>query len=386
MFRLGLGVRFGGFAAAAVAVGVVVVVPMAASAGKSATFLGSLGMPTFVASTVPASGPGAGDQNPYGVAVVPRTVGDLVRERVLVSNFNAASNLQGTGTTIMQVDPETHSVSVFAQVSAASVPGCTGGVGLTTALAVFRQGWVVVGSLPVSDGGQGAPAAGCLIVLNSKGNPVETINGPTVNGTPMINGPWDLTAIDRGNEATLFVTNVLNGIGEATPTSPVATGTVVRVNLDLDSHGSPHVTEMRVIADGIDVRPDPAALVVGPTGVGLNDETLYVADSVNSRILAINDALERQTPTKGHVVSAGNNLSDPLGMTIAPNGDILTVNGNNGQAVETTPTGNQVATATFDDNSGGGGNLFGLALTPNHRGVYFVDDFGSDNSLFIASK
>src|SRR5476649_2764113 len=145
MVRLGTWPRFGVFAAAGLAAAMVVLVPMAAGRGKSATFLGSLGMPTLVASTVPVSGPGAGDLNPYGVAVVPRTTGSLVRGRVLVSNFNASDNTQGTGTTIMQVDPLRDSASVFAQISAASVPGCTGGVGLTTALAVFNSGWVVVG-------------------------------------------------------------------------------------------------------------------------------------------------------------------------------------------------------------------------------------------------
>jgi hypothetical protein len=296
--------------------------PAVAAGGGPGLFLPSLGAPVLVASTVPTMGPAAGDQNPYGVAVVPRSVGALVRDRVLVSNFNAASNLQGTGTTIMQVDPRTDTAAVFAQISPASVPGCTGGVGLTTALAVLRQGWVIVGSLPVSDAGAGSPAAGCLIVLDSSGTPVETITGPSVNGLPLINGPWDLTAVDGGGDATLFVTNVLNDIGAATPTSPVPGGTVVRINLELSKRHLPEITDMRVVADGISVRPDPNALVVGPTGVGLAGDTLYVADSVNSRILAIHDALDRNTPTTGRVVSGGDNLNDPLGLTIAPNGNI----------------------------------------------------------------
>jgi hypothetical protein len=365
--------------------GTLIALTPAAAAATPGTFLDSLAGPVLVASTVPTGGPGAGDQNPYGVAVVPRSVGDLVRNRVLVSNFNAASNLQGTGTTVMQVDPKAQTASVFAQISAASVPGCTGGVGLTTALAVFPQGWVVVGSLPVSDGGAGSPEAGCLIVLNRHGTPVETITGPTVNGVPLINGPWDMTALLRGDDATLFVTNVLNDIAAATPNSPVPGGTVVRIQLELNHDGAPRVTDLRIIAKGIDVRPDPNALVVGPTGVGLEGGTLFVADSVNSQILAVPDALDRRVPTTGRAISSDNHLNDPLGMAIAPNGDIITVNGNDGFAVETTPKGAQVATAAFDSNNGGGGNLFGLALTPNGRGVYFVDDFASDNSLFIAS-
>ena len=386
MLGVGMRARFcSALAAGGLLAGLAVALPEAASGGKSDSFLGSLGAPTLVASTVPVTGPAAGDQNPYGVAVVPRSVGELVRNRVLVSNFNAASNLQGTGTTIMQVDPRTRSSSVFAQISPASVPGCTGGVGLTTALAVFRDGWVVVGSLPVTNAGQGAPAAGCLIVLNSEGAAVETITGPTVNGEPLINGPWDMTAVEHAGDATLFVTNVLNGISTATPTSPVSGGTVVRVRLELSRRRIPRVAEMRVIAEGISIRPDPNALVVGPTGVGLEGDTLYVADSVNSQILAVHNASDRSTATTAQVISVGNNLDDPLGMTIAPNGNIITANGNNGDVVETTVAGAQIATATLDNNNGGGGNLFGLALAPNDSGLYFVDDFSSDNSLFLAS-
>jgi hypothetical protein len=126
----------------------------------------------------------------------------------------------------------------------------------------------------------------------------------------------------------------------------------------------------------------PVVLAVGARGRGVGG----VADSVNSQPLAIRDALDRRTATTGRVLSAGDNLNDPLGMVVASNGDIVTVNGNDGQAVETTQAGTQVATATFDNNNGGGGNLFGLALTPNQRGVYFVDDFASDNFLFGALK
>jgi hypothetical protein len=65
-----------------------------------------------------------GDVNPYGVAVVPRITGKLVRDHVLVSNFNANSilqaNLQGTGTTIVDVAPS-GTVTVFAQISAEGI-------------------------------------------------------------------------------------------------------------------------------------------------------------------------------------------------------------------------------------------------------------------------
>jgi hypothetical protein len=137
-------------------------------------------------------------------ALVPRTTGALVQGNVLVSNFNNSQNLQGTGTTIDQISPE-GAVTVFAQIAPSSVPKCVGGVGLTTALVLLRAGWVIVGSLPTSDGTAATAEAGCVIVLNRWGKPLETFQGGNING------PWDMTALDLGNAGVLFVSNVLNG-------------------------------------------------------------------------------------------------------------------------------------------------------------------------------
>jgi len=138
---------------------------LATSASASTPFLGTLTSNNVIASTVPANG----DVNPYGVAVVPSSTGDLVRGDVLVSNFNNSGNLQGTGTTIVQINPTTEAVTQFAGINK-HLAGCPGGVGLTTALVVLRNGWVIVGSLPTTDGHPdtiGQP--GCLIVLDSHG-------------------------------------------------------------------------------------------------------------------------------------------------------------------------------------------------------------------------
>ena len=52
------------------------------------------------------------------------------------------------------------------------------------------------------------------------------------------------------------------------------------------------------------------------------------------------------------------------------------MNGNNGRIVETTPAGTQVATRLLDSSGhpAGSGALFGLALAPGGRGIYYVDD------------
>ena len=75
----------------------------------------------------------------------------------------------------------------------------------------------------------------------------------------------------------------------------------------------------------------------------------------------------------GFTISKGGAPNQPLGSTVAPNGDAITVNGGDGNAVETSRFHGQVATATLDT-AAGAGSLFGIALTPNGRGLYFVDD------------
>jgi hypothetical protein len=341
----------------------------AGAASAATTFIGPLHHETLVASTVPASGPEAGDVNPYGVAVVPRSTGRLHAGDVLVSNFNNKANAQGTGSTIVQVSPRGHR-SLFATVPRLG-RACPGGVGLTTALVALRGGWVIVGSLPTRKGSISGP--GCLIVLDSHGKVRETFAGHGIDG------PWDMTAVNLGRVSELFVTNVLGGIlGKASHHG----GTVQRLVLS-NGRGLPRLLASTRIGSGFPARTDPNALVLGPTGDGFGPNgTLYVADTLDNRIAAIPDAAFRHSDAgRGRTVTRGGALNSELGLAIAPNGDILTVNGGDGNIVETTPFGRQIAVKTIDRNSGGGGNLFGLAVKPGADAVYFVDDFGNDNNL-----
>ncbi len=337
----------------------------AASVGKPhKNFLSRFHTITHLASMVPKKGPAKGDQNPYGVAVVQRSVGKLVKGDVLVSNFNNSKNQQGTGSSIMEVSPSGHA-RVFAVVPR---PTKAKAVGLTTALVEFPNGFVIVGSLPAPGGMSANMTAGALTVLNSKGMVVKTLKGGHING------PWDMTAVSHGNKATLFVTNVLNGTVKAAGKT-VHKGTVVRIGLKFSSAGAT-MTSQKVIAGGFGEHTDPAALVVGPTGVGLGPNgTLYVADSVANRIAAIPSAMTRMTKLghAGMTVTKGHFLNDPLGLAIAPGGDIISMNGANGKAVETTPSGKQTAKTLMKN---GAGDLFGLAIAPKGKGVYFVNDAG----------
>src|SRR5580704_8043435 len=222
---------------------------LAHDAKPSKPFINNFTTVTQGVASSPAAGPEAGDQNPYGVAIVPRTVGKLVKGNILVSNFNNAGaaptgNLQGTGSSIVQYAPDAQSQTTFAEINASTLPGsCPGGVGLTTALVVLRSGWVVVGSLPTTDGTIGTVGLGCLIVLDANGNPVETFSGG------VINGPWDMAASDGGFISQLFFTNVLNGNVAAAPAdTPVNEGTVARMTLFTPPQGlgKPFILETKV--------------------------------------------------------------------------------------------------------------------------------------------
>jgi hypothetical protein len=313
-------------AAASVIVAVWVAVAPVAQASSQRSFVGEFNTVTNISSTAPRNG----DVNPYGVAVVKDDIGKLRQVNVLVSNFNNSQNQQGSG-------------------------------------------WVVVGSLPTADGTSATAQAGCLLVLNSRGRVVETFSGHGING------PWDMTTVNFRGVAELFVTNVLNGT-VAADGAVVNRGTVLRLLVTTPDHGLPKLLAVTKIGSGFPERTDPAALVIGPTGVGLGvNGTLYVAGTLDNRIAAIPGVVFRRTTAgTGRTVSENGTLNAPLGLAIAPGGHVLTVNGGDGNLVETTPAGKQVAVklldATTPPPAGGAGALFGLAVAPHGEGVYFVDD------------
>jgi hypothetical protein len=308
--------------------------------------------------------------------MVPSSVGKLQAGDLLVSNFNGKSNNQGTGSTIVQVSTS-GKLSLFSHISAHGLPGsCPGGVGLTTALSVLPDGYVIVGSLPTTNGKSATASYGCLIVLDSGGHPVSTIAGPNIQG------PWDMTAATQGSDTTLFVSMVLNG-GPKKGLHTVKNSTVLRIQLSSGAGQPPKVLSQTVIANAIPWRDDPTALAIGPTGVALAPNgTLYLADTLDNRISAIPQAMTRTTPAHdgGATISEGKHLKQPLGLALAPNGNILTTNARDGNIVETSPAGQQLLTRTADKKTGAG-TLFGMVVAPGGSGIYYTDD--GDNTLKV---
>lgn len=325
--------------------------------------------PTFSAPTPPANG----DVNPYGVAFVPDGFprgGPLHAGDIVVSNFNAASNLQGTGTTIVKVN-NNGSPTLFFQGEQ--------GLGLTTALGVLKAGFVIVGNLPSTDGSGTCNAEsgpdqnvgqGGLLVTDANGKLVQQFVS-----AQWLNGPWDLTVKDDGDHALVFVADALSG-------------TVTRLDVQVARiHGKRMLTLRNAtqIASGYLHRCDPAAFVVGPTGLALdaNRDVLYVSSTGDNAIFAISDASDRKSDAgMGRmVVQDQTHLHGPLGLVLTGNGDLISTQGDavnpdltqQSEVVEFNHDGEFVAEFPVDPAAG---SAFGIAIRQLEDGFVFatVDD------------
>jgi hypothetical protein len=311
---------------------------------------------SVTSSTVPANG----DLNPYGIAFVPAGVpswSTLKPGDVVVSNFNAQSNLQGTGTTIVKLVPNGTPVTFF------------GGshLGLTTALAVLRSGFVLVGNVPTTDG-KTVVEPGSLLVINPQGRLIKELKDAT-----LLDGPWDLAVIDSGQVAKVFVSDVLKG-------------KVARIDLLIGENGVTVLPSSTIIASGYMHRTDPAALVVGPTGLAYDrqHDALYVASTGDNAVFAIYGAAgANYDGGPGRMIYQDNkHLHGPLALALAPNGDLVTANGDAvnpdpqqpSEIVEFTVNGQFVAQMSVDPAPG---SAFGLAFgfdSNHHLEFAAVDD------------
>ncbi len=125
-----------------------------------------------------------------------------------------------------------------------------------------------------------------------------------------------------------------------------------------------------VLATNFNHRLDPAALVLGPSGLAYSasNDTLYVASSADNAIYEIPTASKAQSPTTASVfIQDLAHLHGPLDLSILPNGHFVVANsdGSNvdpnqpSELVEYSATGQFVKQMAIDPNNGG---AFGLAV------------------------
>ncbi len=228
-----------------------------------------------VSSTIPASG----DLNPYGVAFVPQ-------------GFPAGGSITSTL------------------------------AGLDTALGILQGGFILVGNVPTTDGTFGTISQGSLQIINRHGKLIKVLNDSVFLDTP-----WDLTINDNGYQAQVFVSNVKSG-------------TVSRLDLAVGSSDVSVLRETR-IAMGYTVQPNAAAVILGPTGLAYDRTTdiLYVASTADNKIFAVPNAGKAVSPViRGTPISASRHLRGPLGLVFAPDGNLLTANGDAVNADATHPS------------------------------------------------
>jgi hypothetical protein len=340
-----------------------------------------------VASTVPPNG----DVNPYGIAFVPQgfpSGGLLKAGDLIVANFNNKDNLQGTGTTIVKVNPG-RAPSVFFQDA--------GAPGFSTALGVLSKGFVLVGQVPSTNGsgvctegsrGQEENVGrGSLLVINKRGQLVETLSSES-----LLDGPWDLTVEDFGTTVFVFVSDALSG-------------SVTRLDLQVVGDGDADaddrvVVEREVrIASGYTHRCDPASFVVGPTGLALDadHDILYVASTGDNAIFTVPNA--HGTGADGGrargqlLVRDAVHFHGPLGLVRSSGGHLISAQGDAvnfdpnhpSEIVELTASGAFVREFSVDSAPG---SAFGLALVEAGAGFRFaaVDDGMNTVNIWDVAK
>jgi len=229
-------------------------------------------IPNLVKSTF-STVPSNGDSNPYGVAFVPKGFpeGGLIQPGdILVSNFNNSAGLQVTGTTIVVITPATSTPATVPQTFFTSTAA-----GLTLALGILKQGFVLVGNVPSTNGSgvctSTTVGAGSLQFLDKNANVVLTLTS-----AQFLDGPWGLVINEVGNSAQVFVANVLSG-------------TVTRLDLTIDASNVTKPIEViseTQIASGYTFGSAGAAFVAGPSGLAYDStrDVLYVSSTQDQAI------------------------------------------------------------------------------------------------------
>ncbi len=327
--------------------------------------------PPGTVSTVPANG----DVNPYGTAFVP-LLNDHDRDGgwynsvlrpgdLLISNFNNNQNLQGTGTTIVRIDKHGKQTLFF--------QGAVQYAGLSAALDVLSDGTVLVGNLKTTDGTSNTATGGALQMIGPAGQLLNVITNAAIDG------PWGMAVHERDRWVDVFISNVLNG-------------TIARLTFQRGQWGL-QLEKSVVIVTGLNHRPDPAALELGPSGLLYDaaNDTLYFASSIDNAIYTIGNASTVAADEAAPMlfVQDGTHLHGPLDLAFAPNGDILAANSDGSNAdpnqpseiVEYTREGAFVTQFSVDPNNGG---AFGIAIQQAGEVTRFaaVDDNANDVTTY----
>jgi hypothetical protein len=302
--------------------------------------------------------------NPYGLTVAPSTAGDFQAGDLVVCNFNAKDNVQGTGYTIVALHPEPGSKPLLVSDSKTLV-GCA-----ALALSPTDDIWATAFS---SDDNP---------VLSASGKLEENIKGKDFDH------PWgQVYAQPKSGSPAFYESNA-------------GDGSIVRINL-----GSKFTYD--VIATGFAVNHGKPGSIFAPAGLAYDAsiDTLYIVDGTNNTVVAFSDVTS--IPSGGitvgkdgktfsgpdakdaRLVFSGTPLDGPISSALLFNGNLVIGNTGNpsGQnlMVELTPSGKVLDVRNVD--KGAAGAIFGMVATgtsATDTKVYFNDD--NDNNLQVLER
>jgi hypothetical protein len=305
-----------------------------------------------------------GAQNPYGLTIAPVSAGGLTKGDLVVCNFNAKSNVQGTGKSIVALHPVAKSKPAHIS-SIASLTGCD-------ALALDAGDTIWAASMVANDNPVIDPTG--KLIANISGKPFDQ--------------PWgQIFALPKSGSPVFYETNAGNG-------------SVVRINL-----GSKFTYD--VIATGFPVNHGKPGTAQAPSGLAYDRsiDTLYFADGENDTIVAFKDvstipqggikAMDHGMKFSGpsaddaRILFAGAPLNGPISTALLPNGNLVVGNtlDPSGQnlLIEVSAGGKLLDVRNVD--KGAAGAIFGIVATgttASDAKVYFNDD--NDNNVQVLEK
>ncbi|MBV8434676.1 MAG: hypothetical protein JO029_10395 [Candidatus Eremiobacteraeota bacterium] len=332
-----------------------------------------------------------GDQNPYGLTIVPKTGGKLKAGDLLVCNFNAKSNVQGTGTTIVSLAP-TPGSKPQRFVQSSSLLGCA-------ALAETQSGKTLAASFGAK------PATAWWNTAKPAGTFSKGLARPWGIAYAVASGIYTyasdaLFVSDASTGSIVLAASCIGGLGGSSCTyagTPIVTGFGV-------NHGKPGSI---LGPSGLLFDPTDCVKIQGRRACG----TLYVADGQTNTIVAIHNALNLRKAksivvsksgttfsgpegTWASLVYAGKPLNGPISLARFYNGNLVAGNtldpkGKNlmieiappACAAVPCPLGKYVYTLNVD--KGFAGAIFGMVSTGSgaKAKLYFNDD--NTNSLDV---
>lgn len=327
----------------------------------SASILKMLKKQVVIGSTID---PKFGQLNPYGLTVAPSTAGKFTKGDLAVCNFNAKSNVQGTGFTIVALHPVPGSKPTLVS-SDKTLLGCD-------ALALGPADDIWAAAFQAND------------------NPVLSASGKlevNIKGKPF-NRPFGQVFVQpkKGNPA-FYASNA-------------GDGAIIRINL-----ASKFTYD--VIATGFAVNHGKPGGILGPSGLAYNPkgDILYVVDGMTNTVVAFSNVstipaggivvqpngktFKGKFASRAHLIFGGTPLNGPISSALFFNGNIvvgntLDPNGKN-LLIEISPMGKLLDVLNVD--KGAAGSLFGLVATGSsfaNAKLYFNDD--NDNNLQVLER